>query len=183
MSLLATLFNFRSRDATGTYPLQSAGSKEYLLRHRLESQASICNSIAGLFNENLLDPHATDPSTTLARFAAMVAGSVSAYFKHKLILLQRLSDWRGPIAERLGETATIRRRRSVIAWSADPRRPVSALLPIGCGQSGDSRPRAQLNCARNLDLRSGFTGRPTYLTREATASNLPSARSITQRSG
>ena len=44
MSLLATLFNFRSRDATGTYPLQSAGSKEYLLRHRLESQASICNS-------------------------------------------------------------------------------------------------------------------------------------------
>ncbi len=148
MSLLATLFNFRSRDATGTYPLQSAGSKEYLLRYRLESQASICNSIARLFNEYLHDPHATDPSTTLARFAAMVAGSVSAYFKHKLILLQRLSDWRGPIAERLGETATIRRRRSAIAWSADPRRPVSALLPIGCGQSGDLRPRAQLNYAR-----------------------------------
>src|SRR5713226_4138296 len=98
MSLLPTLFNFRSRDATGTYPLQSAGSKEYLLRPRLESQASICNSIARLFNENLHDPHATDPSTTLARFTAMVASSVSDYFKHKLILLQRLSDWRGPMA-------------------------------------------------------------------------------------
>jgi len=49
MSLLATLFNFRSRDATGFYPLQSADSKEYLFWHRLESQASICNSIARLF--------------------------------------------------------------------------------------------------------------------------------------
>src|SRR6266851_5681091 len=96
----------RLRDATGFYSLQSAGSREYLFRHRLELQASICNSIARLFNENLHDPHATDPSTTLARFTAMVAGSVSDYFKHKLILLQRLSDWRGPIAERLGETAT-----------------------------------------------------------------------------
>src|SRR5216684_5586901 len=105
MSLLATLFNFRCATPRAS-TLQSADSKEYLFRHRLESQASICNSIAGLFNENLRDPHATDPSTTLARFAAMVAGSVPDYFKHKLILLQRLSDWHGPIAERLGETAT-----------------------------------------------------------------------------
>jgi hypothetical protein len=31
--------------------------------------------------------------------------------------------------------------------------------------------------------KTGFIGRLTYLTREATASSLPSARSITQRSG
>ncbi len=97
LALPCSIYN-RLRDATGFYSLQSAGSKEYLFRHRLELQASICNSIARLFNENLHDPHATDPSTTLARFTAMVASSVSDYFKHKLILLQRLSDWRGPMA-------------------------------------------------------------------------------------
>ncbi len=116
----------RLRNTTGFYTLQSASSKQCLFRHRLESQASICNSITRLFNENLHDPHATESSTTLARFAAMVAGSIPDYFKHKLILLQRLSDWRGPIAERLEETypRRPRRRRNSVPWSADPRGPL-----------------------------------------------------------
>src|SRR6266852_5161322 len=104
MSLLATLFDFRSRDATGSYPLQSAGSKEYLLRHDWSRRLQSATRSQGC----LMKTYAilTRPQYHPARFAAMVAGSVPDYFKHKLILLQRLSDWHGPIAERLGETAT-----------------------------------------------------------------------------
>src|SRR6266851_4907924 len=107
MSLLAlpSLIYNRLRDATGFYPCSLPAVRSICSGTDWSRRLQSATRFALLFNENLHDPHATEPSTTLARFAAMVAGSVSDYFKHKLILLQRLSrlarsDSRAPRRDR-----------------------------------------------------------------------------------
>jgi hypothetical protein len=184
MSLSPYPIQFRLRDATGFYLCS------------LPTVRSICSGIDwsrrlqsatrshGCLIENLRDPYATDQYHPCpirgngSRFCPRLFQTLTGTFA--TVKRPARSDSRAPRRDLPVTTSPTKKFRT---WSADPRGPVSALVPIGCGQTGDLRPRTRLNYARNLDPRSGFTGRPTYLTREATASNLPSARSTTQRSG